>query len=96
MTRNPEGAAGLALAARGVEVVKGDLDDRASLAKAFAGAYGVFAVTQPFGKDMKVDCEKEITQGKAIADVASEAKVQDAMGCDWAYVSMSYLYYWYW
>lgn len=35
----------LALIAKGVEVVKADLDDVPSLTKAFTGAHGVFGVT---------------------------------------------------
>ena len=34
------------LVSKGVEVVKADLRDRASVAAAFEGAYGVFAMTQ--------------------------------------------------
>lgn len=44
-TRNPESAASKALAARGVEVVKADMLDPASLEKALAGAHGAFLVT---------------------------------------------------
>jgi uncharacterized protein YbjT (DUF2867 family) len=45
ITRNPGSQGAKALAARGVEVVAADLDDQASLTKAFAGAHGVFGVT---------------------------------------------------
>lgn len=45
LSRDPTKAAGKALAARGVEVVKADLLDPSSLAKAFKGAYGAFVVT---------------------------------------------------
>jgi uncharacterized protein YbjT (DUF2867 family) len=45
LTRNPESEAAMALAAAGAEVVAADLDDEASLVAAFAGAYGVFGVT---------------------------------------------------
>ena len=44
MTRKPDGDAAKALAALGAEVVAGDLDDAASLERALAGAWGVFAV----------------------------------------------------
>ena len=44
MTRKPDGDAAKALAALGAEVVAGDLDDAASLARAVKGAWGVFAV----------------------------------------------------
>ena len=54
VTRNAEGPAAKALAARGVEVVKGDLGDREGLAKIFLGAEGLFVVTQPWSADFKV------------------------------------------
>jgi len=44
LTRNPESEQAVALARRGVDVVKGDLDDEAALRRALAGAWGVFGV----------------------------------------------------
>ena len=44
LTRDPQGAAAQALASAGAEVISGNMDDRASLDHAFAGAYGVFSV----------------------------------------------------
>src|SRR5438477_13002281 len=44
-TRNPEGAAARALAAKGVEVVKADLLEPEGLRDVFAGAHGAFVVT---------------------------------------------------
>src|SRR6185436_5221379 len=45
ITRNPGSDGAKALVAKGVEVVAADLDDEASLTQAFAGAHGVFGVT---------------------------------------------------
>ncbi|CAG7852465.1 SubName: Full=Uncharacterized protein {ECO:0000313/EMBL:CCA74952.1} [Serendipita indica DSM 11827] len=45
VTRNPESDAAKALAAKGVQVVKGDLSEPASIEAALSGAYGVFGVT---------------------------------------------------
>src|SRR3954453_8078656 len=45
ITRDPDGARAQELAAVGAEVVRADLDDRASLERAFAGAHGAFCVT---------------------------------------------------
>lgn len=45
ITRDPNSAASQALAAAGAEVVAGDVDDLASLTKAFTGAYGAYCVT---------------------------------------------------
>ena len=62
-----------AMAAKGAEVVAADLDDVESLKKAFAGAYGVFAVTN-FWEHFSG--EKEIAQAKNIADAAKAAGVK--------------------
>lgn len=72
MTRNPSGSAAKALAALGAEVVKGDLDDEASLRAALTGAWGVFAVQNTW----EAGVEKEEVQGKRIAAAAREAGVQ--------------------
>ena len=45
VTRNPDSARAKALSALGLEVVAADLDDEASLIRAFAGAHGVYGVT---------------------------------------------------
>ena len=45
LTRRPLSDGALALAGAGAEVVAADLDDPASLDRAFEGAHGVFAVT---------------------------------------------------
>ena len=45
ITRDPSSEAAQALAAAGAEVVVADIDDDASLERAFAGAYGAYCVT---------------------------------------------------
>ncbi|WP_112246874.1 NmrA/HSCARG family protein [Kribbella monticola] len=45
LTRNAESDSAKALAAAGAEVVEADLDDEASLRKAFEGAHGAYVVT---------------------------------------------------
>jgi len=72
MTRNPEGDAAKALAGQGVEIVRGDLDDEASLRTALAGAWGVFAVQNTW----EAGVEKEEAQGKRIATLARDVGVQ--------------------
>src|SRR5438067_2479958 len=47
LTRNPDGPAARALAERGAEVAKGDLDQPETLAAALAGVYGVFSLLRP-------------------------------------------------
>ena len=44
LTRKPDSERAAALAHQGVEIIKGDLDDEASLRRALAGAWGVFGV----------------------------------------------------
>jgi uncharacterized protein YbjT (DUF2867 family) len=62
-----------ALKARGAEVVSADLDNVESLKKAFAGAHGVYAVTN-FWEHFSA--EKEKAQAKNIADAARAAGVK--------------------
>jgi uncharacterized protein YbjT (DUF2867 family) len=72
MSRKPESDAAKALASAGVDVVKGDLNDPASLRNALAGAWGVFAVQNTW--EAGVAGEEE--QGKRIATLARDAGVQ--------------------
>ncbi len=72
LTRKPESDAARALAAQGVELVQGDLDDVGSLKAALAGAWGVFAVQDTWSAGV----EKEEEQGKRIARLARELGVE--------------------
>jgi uncharacterized protein YbjT (DUF2867 family) len=72
MTRKPDGDAAKALAAQGVEIVQGDLDDAASLKAALNGVWGVFGVQNTW----EAGVEKEEEQGKRLATLAREAGVQ--------------------
>ena len=73
ITRKPESEKGKALAASGVEVVAADLDDVASLERAFAGAYGAFCVTN-FWEHFSP--EKELAQAGNMARAAKAAGVE--------------------
>jgi uncharacterized protein YbjT (DUF2867 family) len=73
ITRDPGKENARALAARGAEVVKADLDDRASLERAFAGAHGAFCVTNFWEHLSGV---KETAQAKNLADAARAAAVK--------------------
>ncbi|GAA6039405.1 hypothetical protein JCM8097_002840 [Rhodosporidiobolus ruineniae] len=55
----------------GVEVVEGDISNRESLDKAFAGADVVFAVTDFWAHQ---DAQREINDGKRIVDAVKDAK----------------------
>jgi uncharacterized protein YbjT (DUF2867 family) len=73
LTRNPESENARALADAGAEVVQADLDDEASLERAFAGAYGVFALTN-FWEHFSPD--KELAQAANMAHAAKAAGVK--------------------
>ena len=74
LVRDPNKDEARALLEQGVELVQGDLYDRASLDAAFRGAYGVFSVTNYWLPD--VGYEGEIKQGKLLADAAKGADIQ--------------------
>jgi uncharacterized protein YbjT (DUF2867 family) len=72
LTRKPESERAAALARQGIDVVKGDLDDEATLRPALAGAWGVFGVQNT----AEAGVEREEEQGKRLATLAREAGVE--------------------
>lgn len=72
LTRSPDSKAAQALLKSGANVVAGDMDDPASLAKAFSGIYGVFSVQVPDSSG--TDSERK--QGFALVDAALAAGVK--------------------
>lgn len=76
VTRDPGSPAARALAEQGVEVVAGDVDDPASLERAFAGAYGAFCVTFFWAH---FSGEKEYEQARNLATAAKAAGVKHAI-----------------
>ena len=72
LTRDPNKASARALAQMGAEVVRGDLDERASVDQALAGVYGVFSV-QNF---WEAGYEREVSQGITLADAAKAQGVK--------------------
>ncbi len=72
LTCDPGSHAARTLAQKGVEVVQGDLEDAASVARATAGVYGVYSV-QDF---WAVGAKREVQQGKNVADAAKKAGVK--------------------
>ncbi len=79
ITRNPDSENAKSLAAKGVEVVKADVNDLASLKTAFRGSYAIYAVTdffEPFSqhspeKAMEVESEQGINLAKAAASTST-------------------------
>jgi hypothetical protein len=72
LTRKPDSERAAALARQGVDIVKGDLDDEATLRRALAGAWGVFGVQNA----VEAGVEREEAQGKRLAALAREAGVK--------------------
>ena len=72
LTRNPDSKRARALAGMGVEVVKGDFEDPASLDRALAGAYGAFSMQNYWEHGY----DAELRQGRNFADAAKRAGVR--------------------
>src|SRR5713226_9379147 len=72
LTRTPDSQRAAAPAHQGIDIVKGDLDDEATLRRALTGVWGVFGV-QNAGE---AGVEREEAQGKRLATLAREAGVE--------------------
>ncbi len=76
LTRNPDSDKAKALAARGVELVKADINDEHALVKAFEGSNAIFAITdffEPFAQHgPEKAIEIEVQQGINMARAASQ------------------------
>ncbi len=73
LTRKPESERAKELAALGAEVVRADLDDPESVAKAFEGCYGAYCVTN-FWEHFSAD--REIAQAQGMAEAARRAGLE--------------------
>jgi len=73
ITRNSASDNAQALAVMGAEVVEADIDDKASLERAFQGAHGAFCVTA-YWETFSPEAEK--AQARNIAEAAKAAGVQ--------------------
>jgi len=76
LTRNPDSEKARELARLGAEVVQADLDDEASVAKAFEGAYGAYLVTN-FWEHTSPD--REYAQARNLAQAAKTAGIEHAI-----------------
>ncbi|NUR83544.1 MAG: NmrA/HSCARG family protein [Nonomuraea sp.] len=70
LVRDPEAAPARALAALGATLVRGDLDDPATLRPAMTGVHGVFSVQAFAWTDEEL--AREVRQGVTVADLAAE------------------------
>jgi uncharacterized protein YbjT (DUF2867 family) len=79
LTRDADSVKARELASQGVEVVEADLDDEASVRKAFDGAYGAFVVTNFWAQrtleeeKARTRAEMELAQAAAAARAAKDA-----------------------
>jgi uncharacterized protein YbjT (DUF2867 family) len=73
LTRDPSKDAARALADAGAEIVQADIDDQASLERAFEGAYGAYCLTN-FWEHFSGDREAE--QAEKMANAAKTAGLQ--------------------
>lgn len=71
LTRDRTSAGAQKAASRGIELVEGNMSDAASLDRLLDGAHGVYAVTDFFRNGL----EKEVQQGRAVAEAAARARV---------------------
>ncbi len=71
LSRNPQSERAHTMAALGVDMVKGDFEDTASVDEAMKDTYGVFLVTNYW--EHRYDAE--VRQGKNVVDAARRAKV---------------------
>lgn len=71
LVRAPDSSRARRIAAHGVDIVIGALDDRASLGAAMRGVRAVFALTTPF----EAGVDAEVAQGRAIVAAAHDTHV---------------------
>jgi uncharacterized protein YbjT (DUF2867 family) len=77
LVRDTAGKRATSLAASGIEIVPGDLRNRASIDAAVAGAYGVFSIQPSSGQpEYGVTDEDELNFGVCVADAAKAAGVE--------------------
>ncbi|MFO1449701.1 MAG: NmrA/HSCARG family protein [Opitutaceae bacterium] len=76
VTRDPKSDKAQALASHGAEVVAGDVDDPASLRRAFEGAYGAYCVTFYWAH---LSPERERTEARHMASAAKAAGLRHVL-----------------
>ena len=76
LTRDVRSDKARALATLGAEVVAADIDDAASIKRAFTGAYGAYCVTFFWSH---LSGERETAEGRTMARAAKDAGVQHAI-----------------
>lgn len=78
LVRNTGSDKAKALAAKGVELMRGDFDDRSSVRAAMIGVYAVFSVQPSSGQGAahNVSDEDEVRYGSTVADIAADRGIE--------------------
>jgi uncharacterized protein YbjT (DUF2867 family) len=76
VTRRTDSAASRALEAAGAEMFRADLDEPATLQPAFAGVSAVFNVQAGFDERGRYDADREVAQGRAVAQACAVAGIE--------------------
>lgn len=71
LTRDPDSAQARAVVGHGTEIVRGDMEDPASLFRALEGGYGAYAVQTPYESGV----EAEVRQGFQLIDAAQRSGI---------------------
>lgn len=82
LTRTPAGKKADALRRLGAEVVGADLEDQASLDRAFAGAYGVYSVQLPHSGAIEIEIRQGGNAGRSAARAGVRHLVYGSAGLD--------------
>ncbi|NMO51706.1 NmrA family NAD(P)-binding protein [Actinoplanes sp. TBRC 11911] len=78
LTRHPDSANAQELRKRGAEIVRGDLDDEASLRAAFDGAYGAFVYTNHYDPQAPEDAANRSRARRELDQAANAATAAKA------------------
>lgn len=82
LTRAPDGKKAAELRRLGAEIVRADLEDQESLARAFADAYGVYSVQLPRSGSIEIEIRQGLNAGRAAADAGVRHVVYGSAGLD--------------
>lgn len=82
LTRSPDGKKAAELRRLGADIVRADLEDQASLARAFAGAYGVYSVQLSHSGSIEIEIRQGLNTGRAAAHAGVRHVVYGSAGLD--------------
>lgn len=82
LTRAPDGKKAAELRRLGAEIVRAELEDPASLARAFADAYGVYSVQLSHSGSIEIEIRQGLNAGRAAAHAGVRHVVYGSAGLD--------------